>query len=109
MQRVTFTGTQNAFPMSGLLVFGASFGSYGIRMNSFPRIDVDRSGGPRNGWIYIVVSQKNLAPAGTDPDIVLHRSTDGGTTWSAGIRVNQDPLNNGKYQFFNAVNVDEYG
>ena len=106
---VTFTGTQNAFAMSGLLIFNGGFGSYNIRMNSFPRIDVDRSGGPRNGWIYIVVSQKNLAPAGTDPDIVLHRSTDGGTTWSAGIRVNQDALNNGKYQFFNAIRVDEFG
>ncbi len=106
---VTFTGTHNAFAMSGLMVFGTGFTPYGIRMNSFPRIDVDRSGGPRNGWIYILVSQKNLAPAGTDPDIVLHRSTDGGTTWSAGIRVNQDPLNNGKYQFFNAIRVDEYG
>ena len=106
---VTFTGTHNAFAMSGLMVFGTGFTPYGIRMNSFPRIDVDRSGGPRNGWIYILVSQKNLAPAGTDPDIVLHRSTDGGTTWSAGIRVNQDPINNGKYQFFNAIRVDEYG
>jgi hypothetical protein len=106
---VTFTGTQNAFAMSGLLIFNGGFGSYNIRMNSFPRLDVDRSGGPRNGWIYIVVSQKNLAPAGTDPDIVLHRSTDGGATWSAGIRVNQDPINNGKYQFYNAIRVDEYG
>jgi hypothetical protein len=106
---VTFTGTQTAFPMSGLLIFNGGFGSYNIRMNSFPRIDVDRSGGPRNNWIYILVSQKNLAPAGSDPDIVLHRSTDNGNTWSAGIRVNQDPLNNGKYQFFNAIKVDENG
>ncbi len=106
---VTFTGTNNAFDMNGLLVFGTGFTPYGIRMNSFPRIDVDRSGGPRDGWIYIVVSQKNLAPAGSDPDIVIHRSTDGGATWSAGIRVNQDPLNNGKYQFYNAIRVDETG
>ncbi len=106
---VTFTGLDNAFDMNGLLVFGTGFTPYGIRMNSFPRIDVDRSGGPRDGWIYILVSQKNLAPAGSDPDIVLHRSTDGGATWSAGIRVNQDPLNNGKYQFYNAIRVDENG
>jgi hypothetical protein len=106
---VTFTGNNNTFAMSGLLVFNNGFTPYGIRMNSFPRIDVDRSGGARNGWIYILVSQKNLAPAGSDPDIVLHRSTDGGTTWSAGIRVNQDPINNGKYQFFNAIRVDETG
>jgi hypothetical protein len=51
----------------------------------------------------------NLAPAGTDGDVVLHRSTDNGLTWSAGIRVNQDPLNNGKVQFFPCVNVDATG
>jgi subtilisin-like proprotein convertase family protein len=39
----------------------------------------------------------------------LHYSSNGGTTWSAGIRVNQDALNNGKVQFFPAVRVDEYG
>jgi hypothetical protein len=105
---VTFTGTNNAFAMNGLLIFGGGYGSYNIRMNSFPRIDVDRSGGPRNGWIYIVTSQRNLTPA-IDDDIVLHRSTDGGATWSAGIRVNQDTPGNGKLQFYNAVRVDEYG
>jgi len=106
---VSFTGSNNVFDMNGLLVFGTGFAPYGIRMNSFVRMDVDKSGGPRDGWIYIVTSQKNLAPAGSDPDIILHRSTDGGTTWSAGIRVNQDPLNNGKQQFYNAIKVDEAG
>ena len=105
---VTFTGTNNAFAMNGLLVFNNGYTPYGIRMNSFPRIDVDKSGGPRNGWIYIVTSQRNLAPA-IDDDIIMHRSTDGGTTWSAGIRVNQDTPGNGKKQFFNAIRVDENG
>ena len=50
--------------------------------------------------IYIVTSQKNLSPAGSDPDIILRKSTDGGQTWSSGIRVNQDALNNGKYSIF---------
>ncbi|MBK8552095.1 MAG: exo-alpha-sialidase [Ignavibacteria bacterium] len=80
-----------------------------IRVNGFTRIDVDRSGGPRNGWIYVVAAEKSLAPAGSDPDVILHKSTDGGTTWSAGIRVNQDALNNGKYQWFPAIRVDESG
>jgi len=72
-------------------------------------MDVDKSGGPRNGWIYIVTGEKNLAPAGNDPDVVFHRSTNGGQTWSSGIRVNQDALNNGKIQFFPIVRVDEAG
>jgi hypothetical protein len=38
---------------------------------------------------------------------VFHRSTDGGLTWSDGIRVNQDSAGNGKYQVFPAIRVDE--
>ncbi|HSL88429.1 MAG TPA: T9SS type A sorting domain-containing protein [Ignavibacteriaceae bacterium] len=80
-----------------------------IRVNSTPRIAVDNSNSPYSGNIYIVTSQKELAPAGSDPDIVLFRSTDNGNTWSQGIRVNQDPLNNGKFQFFPAINIDPQG
>ena len=80
-----------------------------IRANGYPVIDVDRTGGSRHGWIYIITGEKNLAPAGSDPDIIFHRSTNGGVNWSSGVRVNQDPLNNGKVQFFPAVNVDAGG
>ncbi|MBK9331959.1 MAG: exo-alpha-sialidase [Ignavibacteria bacterium] len=104
---VSWTVTNNAFDMNGIR--GTFPTKSNIRVNGFTRIDVDRSGGARNGWIYIVTSERNLAPAGTDPDVIMHRSTDGGATWSAGIRVNQDPLNNGKYQYFPAVRVDEAG
>jgi hypothetical protein len=103
-----FTVTENAYDMNGARV--SSYNGWGIRINDFPRIDIDKSGGPRNGWIYVVAGEINLAPAGSDQDIVLHRSTDGGATWnSPGIRVNQDGLNNGKAQLFPAVRVDEYG
>ncbi|MGA2624255.1 MAG: T9SS type A sorting domain-containing protein [Bacteroidota bacterium] len=80
-----------------------------IRVNGLPELEIDRSGGPRNGWIYIVTTEKDLPPAGSDPDIILHRSTDGGQSWSGGIRVNQDSLDNGKIQYFPAVNVDSSG
>jgi Secretion system C-terminal sorting domain len=80
-----------------------------IRANSFPVIDVDKTGGSRNGWIYVVVTNKNFAPAGNDPDLVFHRSTDQGSTWSTGVRVNQDPINNGRNQFFPSIRVDENG
>ncbi len=103
----TWTVTENAFDGNGIR--SQSYNGWGIRVNSFPRIGVDRSGGPYNGYIYIVTSQINLAPAGSDADVVIHRSTDGGTTWSSGIRVNQDALSNGKVQFFPAIRVDENG
>ncbi len=80
----------------------------GIRSAGFPRIDVDRSGGARNGWIYVVAAEKNIAPATDVSDAILHRSTDGGVTWSAS-RINQDTPGNGKFQYVPAVKVDEGG
>jgi len=106
---VTFSGANNVVDMNGLLVFGTGFAPFSIRMNSFPRIAVDNTGGPRNGWIYVATSGKNISPLGTDADIVLFKSTNGGTTWAPPVRVNQDPMNNGKLQFYNAVCVDQTG
>lgn len=71
-----------------------------IRVDGLPRMDVDKSDGSRDGWIYIVTTQKNLSPAGSDPDIIFNRSTNGGVTWSPAVRVNQDALNNSKVQYF---------
>ncbi len=99
--------TENAFPMNGIT--GVMTKKDSIRVNGLPGIAVDGTNGTRKGWIYIVTGQKNLAPAGTDPDIVLNRSTDGGKTWSAGIRVNQDAVNNGKIQYFPTAHVDKDG
>lgn len=78
-----------------------------IRVSSFPSMAVDRSGGPRNGYIYIVWPQRGVAPAGSDPDIVLIRSTNGGATWSSPVRVNNDALNNGKDQYYPWCTVDQ--
>lgn len=103
----SWTVLNNAFDMNGIRA--TTFNGWNFRVNGFTRIGVDRSGGPRNGWIYVVAAEKNLAPAGTDADVILHSSSDGGATWSAGVRVNQDPLNNGKVQFFPAIRVDENG
>lgn len=99
--------TENAFEVNGITGLLSDKGN--IRVNGLPGIAVDNSGGERNGWIYIVTGQKDLAPAGSDPDIILNRSTDGGVTWSSAIRVNQDALNNGKTQYFPTVHVDRFG
>ena len=99
--------TENAFNMTGINGLLTQKGN--IRVNGLPDIAIDTTGGVRNGWIYIITTQRNLAPAGTDPDVILNRSTDGGQTWSAGIKVNQDAINNGKIQYFPAVHVDKQG
>ena len=104
---VSYTATENAFDVNGSR--STSFNGWGIRTNGFPRIAIDKTNGSRRGWIYVVTSQLNLAPAGTDADVILRKSTDNGVTWSAGVRVNQDALNNGKVQFFPAVCVDDAG
>lgn len=98
---------ENAFEVNGITGLLPDKGN--IRVNGLPGIDIDKSEGERNGWVYIVTGQKELAPAGSDPDIILNRSTDGGITWSSGIRVNQDALNNGKIQYFPTVHVDANG
>lgn len=74
------------------------------RANGFPRIAVDKSGGSRNGWIYVTLCEKTIAPARDGGDATLLRSTDGGATWSHTL-VNSDPA--GKLQWHSAVCVDQ--
>ena len=102
----TWQVTEDAFDGNGIR--GVLPEKQNIRVNSSPRIAVDKTGGPRNGWVYIVTAEKNVAPAGSDPDILLHWSTDGGAAWTH-MRVNQDSVNNGKIQYFPAIAVDSAG
>lgn len=65
---------------------------------------MDKSGGTYNGSIYVVWADAKNA----DPDIYLIKGTPGinGTiSWSSGIRVNDDPVGNGKDQWLPWVNV----
>jgi hypothetical protein len=73
------------------------------RCNGLPVTDCDRSNSPFKGQIYINWSdQKN---GSTDTDIWFSKSTDGGDTWCAPKRVNDDPA--GKQQFFTWMCVDQ--
>ena len=78
----------------------------GIRCNGFPRLDIDKTGGPRNGWLYVVAAEKNFSPALDNSDVVLMRSTNNGVSWTR-TRVNQDA--SGKFNYMPAVRVDECG
>ncbi len=99
--------TENAFEVNGIT--GILPEKQNIRVNGLPGIGVDTTEGAYSGNIYIVTGQKELPPAGNDPDIILYRSEDKGLTWSEGIRVNQDEISNGKIQFFPSIHVDRYG
>ncbi len=98
----TYAYFQNNFGIRGYLSSKS-----GIRVSSFPSMAVDRSGGDYNGYIYITWPQRGVSPAGSDPDIVLIRSTNGGANWSTPIRVNNDPINNGKDQYYPWCTVDQ--
>lgn len=74
-----------------------------FRCNGMPVIDCDRSNGPHRGTIYINYSDQLNGP--DDTDIWLVKSTDGGITWSAPVRVNDDAP--GKQQFFPWMTVDQ--
>jgi hypothetical protein len=105
---VNWSPQECAYSVNGIRT--AQFPPWNVRVNGYPSLDIDNTGGARNGWIYIVSAEVNHAPAGSDADIVFHRSTDGGITWSSpGIRVNQDALNNGRVQFFPVIAVDNNG
>ena len=99
--------TEEAFEIKGITGLLPEKGN--IRVNGLPNIAVDTVSGERYGWIYIVSGQKNLLPAGSDPDIILNSSKDGGLSWSSGIRVNQDAVSNGKIQYFPNIHVDKFG
>ncbi|HLF14691.1 MAG TPA: sialidase family protein, partial [Bacteroidota bacterium] len=102
-----WTVTENAFDINGIA--GTFPQKANIRVNGLPRLAIDNSGWTTGGRIYIVTTEKNLLPAGSDPDIILRFSSDSGATWSAGIRVNRDMPNNGKIQYFPALHTDDWG
>src|SRR5262249_9195140 len=69
-------------------------------------IAVDRTGGPRDGSVYVLASVKTA----TDPlDVMFIRSTDGGLTFSAPVRINDDPAGNQAYQWFGTMPVAPNG
>lgn len=73
------------------------------RCNGLPVTKCDLSGGAWHGTIYVNwTDQRN----GTDDtDVWLAKSTDGGFTWSAPKRVNDDAP--GKHQFFTWMDIDQ--
>ena len=72
------------------------------RANGMPVTGVDLSDGPNKGTLYVNwIDARN-----GDPDVFVMSSRDGGTTWSSPVRVNDDPVKNGKTQFFTWMSID---
>ena len=69
---------------------------------------VDRSGTATNNNIYMLASvQPTGATSGTD--VMFVRSTDGGRSFSAPHRINDDPINHSKWHWFGTFSVAPNG
>ncbi len=68
---------------------------------------IDHSGGPTNNNIYMLAS---VAPPGrSTTDVMFVRSTDDGATFSAPVKVNDDPVNPSKWHWFGTFSVAPNG
>ena len=69
-------------------------------------VAVDRSGGPHDGNIYMLASV--VPSSGNDPmEVMFVRSTNGGLTFSAPMRINDDAL--GNWNWFGTMSVAPNG
>lgn len=86
----------------------ASLTAKNMRVNAFPSMAVDISPGPHRGTIYLVFPNVGYpgVNTGNDIDVYLIKSTDQGQTWSAPLRVNQDPPGLGKQHYFPWITCD---
>jgi hypothetical protein len=73
-----------------------------FRANGMPVTKVDLSNGKYKGTIYVNWVDDRFG----DPDVFVKYSRDEGKSWSNPVRVNNDKVNNGKYQFFTWMAVD---
>lgn len=70
-------------------------------------VATDRSTGPTGGHVYVLSS---VDPPSSDPqDVYIARSVDGGQTWGAPRRVNDDPENADAWQWFGTLSVSPEG
>jgi len=90
--------------MGGSTVFGGTVNPGGLAGQMF--LAVDRSGGPTNNNVYMVSS---VSPSGGGTDVMFARSTDGGATFSAPHRINDDPVNPNKWHWFGTLAVAPNG
>ena len=91
--------------LDGSLQFGGGPNPGGLLGQTW--IAVDRSNGPNDGNVYLLASVgRNSTP---DPlDVMFARSTDGGNSWSAPLRVNDDP-GTSAFQWFGTMSVAPNG
>jgi hypothetical protein len=78
-----------------------------MRTRPYPFITADNSYGPNRGKLYLVYASNDPPGNGNKPDIWLRVSSDGGDTWSAAKRVNDDPGSTANHQWHPATWCDK--
>ncbi len=79
-----------------------------MRVNSFPTMAVDISGGPYNGYIYVAWSNIGVPGTNTGSNVSVYcmRSTNGGVSWGTPVKVNQGTSSNDYASFFPWLSCD---
>src|SRR6478672_9907956 len=92
--------------LGGDIVFGQSINPEGLVGQVF--LAVDRSGTSTNNNVYMLAS---VQPTGfvNGSDVMFVRSSNGGITFSAPRRINDDPVNHAKWHWFGTLSVAPSG
>ncbi len=104
-------GAQPTFPLSVVVNLGGVLGGYagpypgGVLAQAW--VACDLSDGPHRGNVYLLCSVD--PPTGDPLDVMFARSTDGGQTWSAPVRINDDASNTNAWQWFGTMSVAPNG
>ena len=95
-----------AVNLGGNIVFGEPINPEGLVGQVF--LAVDRSGTITNNNVYMLAS---VQPTGftTGSDVMFVRSADGGLSFSAPDRINDDPVNPAKWHWFGTLSVAPNG
>jgi hypothetical protein len=103
-------GQTPRFDQSTAVNMGGNIGSGGINpagLDGQLFLAIDRSGGSTNNNIYMLASV--VPPGRSTTDVMFVRSTDGGLTFSAPLRINDDPVNPNKWHWFGTLSVAPNG
>jgi hypothetical protein len=92
--------------LGGSLVVGGSINPGGLAGQIF--LAVDRSGTSTNNNIYMLASVRPTG-ATNGMDVMFVRSTNGGLSFSAPHRINDDPINRNKWHWFGTLSVAPNG
>jgi len=95
-----------AVSLGGTFGFSQSINPAGLVGMLF--LAVDRSGTSTNNNVYMMASVRPTG-ATNGADVMFVRSTNSGQTFSAPIRVNDDPINHAKYHWFGTFSIAPNG